>query len=200
MINGDSQEYDLLQEACDMKQVDPHQDSIITVEIGVREGLGSKIILDTYKDVAKPHYHFGIDPYGNLNYAHYDNNLAYTADYTNQMRDTLLKDLSYYPNFKFFNLTDKEFMKRYHDGVPVYDNSKETIYNVYDLVHFDGPHKTKEVLEEAIFFANRSSSTAVFVFDDHKTYDMNLIGRVLNYYNFKEIKKGAHKTIYEKKI
>ena len=31
-------------------------------------------------------------------------------------------------------------------------------------------------------------------------YDMNLIGRVLNYYNFKEIKKGAHKTIYEKKI
>ena len=47
MINGDSQEYDLLQEACDMKQVDPHQDSIITVEIGVREGLGSKIILDT---------------------------------------------------------------------------------------------------------------------------------------------------------
>ena len=91
-------------------------------------------------------------------------------------------------------------MKRYHDGVPVYDNSKETIYNIYDLVHFDGPHKTKEVLEEAIFFANRSSSTAVFVFDDHKTYDMNLIGRVLNYYNFKEVKKGAHKIIYEKKI
>lgn len=200
MIKGDSQEYFLLQEACDMKQVDKHQDTIITVEIGVREGLGSKIILDTYRDVAKPHYHFGIDPYGNLNYAHYDNGIPYTADYTNVMRDTLLKDLSYYDNFKFFNLTDKEFMKRYADGVPVYDHSKETIYSVYDLVHFDGPHQTKDVLEEAIFFANRSSSTAIFVFDDYKTYDMNLIGKALSYYNFNEVKKGENKIIYAKKI
>ena len=27
---------------------------------------------------------------------------------------------------------------------------------IYDLVHFDGPHKTKDVLRESIWFAERS--------------------------------------------
>jgi hypothetical protein len=32
-------------------------------------------------------------------------------------------------------------MKRFEDGVPIYRNKKE-IKTKYDLVHFDGPHKT----------------------------------------------------------
>ena len=38
----------------------------LSCEIGVREGLGSKIILDSLQ----PHEHYGIDPYGNLKYQH----------------------------------------------------------------------------------------------------------------------------------
>jgi hypothetical protein len=46
-------------------------------------------------------------------------------------------------------------MKRFEDGVPIYRDKKE-LRTKYDLVHFDGPHKTYDVIKEAIFFAERS--------------------------------------------
>ena len=44
-------------------------------------------------------------------------------------------------NFSLLQYDDVEFMKRYYDGVPIYRDKKE-IRNKYDLVHFDGPHKS----------------------------------------------------------
>ena len=61
----DSSEYDLLEGACKLV---PWAE-VLSAEIGVRQGQGSKIILDSFKD--KKHWHIGIDPYGNLNYQHY---------------------------------------------------------------------------------------------------------------------------------
>ena len=50
---------------------------------------------------------------------------------------------------------DDEFMKRFQDGVPIYRDKKE-LKNKYDLVHFDGPHKSVDVIKESIFFGERS--------------------------------------------
>src|SRR5210317_2189832 len=142
MIQGDSTEYEILEQACKTLG-----DDLFTAEIGVRQGAGTKIILDTLKD--KKHWHIGIDPYGNLNYQHYDNSESYTCDYTNSMKLQLIKDIDY-QNFTLFPMGDDEFMKRFHDGVPIYREKKELINN-YDLVHFDGPHKTVDVLKEVMF-------------------------------------------------
>ena len=103
MIRGDSTEYEILEEACKSLE----GDDLFTAEIGVREGQGSKIILDSF--VSKKHWHIGIDPYGNLNYQHYDSSSSYVCDYTNEMKLQLLKDLNY-PNFTLFSLGDDEFM------------------------------------------------------------------------------------------
>ena len=104
MIQGDSTEYEIIKEACATLG-----DNLLTAEIGVRQGKGTLTILDSLKD--KNHWHIGIDPYGNLNYEHYDNSGEYTCDYTNSMRLNLIKDMNY-ENFTLFPMGDDEFMKR----------------------------------------------------------------------------------------
>ena len=185
MIQGDSTEYEILEEAC--KTLD---NNLFTAEIGVRQGAGTKIILDTLKD--KKHWHIGIDPYGNLDYEHYDNSGSYTCDYTNSMKLQLIKDIDY-ENFTLFTMEDTEFMERFEDGVPIYREKKELITN-YDLVHFDGPHKTTDVLKEVLFFSKRSRAGTVFVFDDYPKYNMDSILRIIvNDYGFMLLKQGKNK-------
>jgi|SRR5210317_776829 hypothetical protein len=186
MIQGDSVEYEILEEACNSLG----RDSLFTVEIGVRQGAGSKVILDSLKD--KKHWHIGIDPYGNLDYEHYDGSGSYTCDYTNSMKLQLIKDIDY-ENFTLFTMEDTEFMKRFDDGVPIYREEKELITN-YDLVHFDGPHKTSDVLKEVYFFGKRSRAGSVFVFDDYPKLDMGVILKVaVNDFGFMLLKQGKNK-------
>jgi len=192
MIQGDSSEYDLLEGACKLV---PWAE-VLSAEIGVRQGQGSKIILDSFKD--KKHWHIGIDPYGNLNYQHYDTSSTYTCDYTNSMKLQLLKDLPY-EHFTLYSIGDDEFMKRFQDGVPVYRDKKEII-NTYDLVHFDGPHKTIDVIRETLFFGDRARIGSVFVYDDYPKFDMNIIGNILiNYLGFIPVLKGDNKIALQKK-
>ncbi len=186
MIRGDSKDYNLLDNWVRGLKI---TSNILSCEIGVREGLGSKIIMDCIRTLATGDYmHIGIDPYGNLKYQHYDNSPSYTADYTNDMRLQLEKDLSDYKEFKLFHMTDKEFMRRYPE------------YGPFHLVHFDGPHMTRHVLNEALFFAERSEQHTRFIFDDFKGYNMPLISDALGYYGFKEIDKGDNKICLEKQI
>ena len=186
MIRGDSKDYNLLDNWVRGLKI---TSNVLSCEIGVREGLGSKIIMDCIRTLAKGSFnHIGIDPYGNLKYQHYDNSPAYTADYTNDMRIQLEKDLSDYKEFKLFHMTDKEFMRRYPE------------YGPFHLVHFDGPHMTRHVLNEALFFAERSEQYTRFIFDDFKGYNMPLISDALGYYGFKEIDKGDNKICLEKQI
>ena len=192
MIKGDSTEYDLLESACNLVP----WPEILTAEIGVRQGQGSKIILDLFKE--KNHWHIGIDPYGNLNYQHYDTTGSYTCDYTNSMKLQLLQDLPY-ENFTLYSIGDDEFMKRFQDGVPIYKNKKEII-NTYDLVHFDGPHKTIDVIRETMFFGDRARIGSVFVYDDYPKYDMNVIGTILiEHLGFTPVLKGDNKIALQKK-
>ena len=186
MIRGDSNEYQILAEACQSLE----GDDFFTAEIGVREGAGSKIILDSL--IFKKHWHIGIDPYGNLNYQHYDTVDSCTADYTNKMKLQLIKDLDY-KNFSLLQMGDDEFMKRFFDGVPIYRDQKE-IRNKYDLVHFDGPHKTIDVIKESIFFGERSHKGSIFIYDDYSKYDMDAVLKIIvNDYGFMPLKQGKSK-------
>ena len=184
MIRGDSTEYELLQKWCDRKHFLKHLEYITSCEIGVREGMGSKIILDTLK----PNLHIGIDPYGNLNYQHYDHTPAYICDYTDQMYEQMVQDFKDYNNFKVFKITDIDFMNRYHHIGP------------FQLVHFDGPHMTKDVLREAIYFADKSAIGTRFIFDDYPKYNMKLISDVLFHWNFKILENGQNKICLERQI
>ena len=187
MIRGDSKDYNLLDNWVRGLKIETSK--VLTCEIGVREGLGSKIIMDGIRGQATGSYiHIGIDPYGNLKYQHYDDSPEYTADYTNEMRLQLEKDLSEYKEFKLFHMTDKEFMRRYPE------------YGPFSLVHFDGPHMTKDVLNEAIYFAERSVKNTRFIFDDYKHYGMDLIREALMFYHFEVIDKGENKICLQKRI
>ena len=182
MIRGDSGEYDLL-----TKWANFDCEGHYSCEIGVREGLGSKIIMDNIKN---NFIHIGVDPYGNLNYQHYDTSPSYTADYTDEMRDRLIEDMKPYAGkFHLANMTDTLFMCH-----PDYNEKK------FSFVHFDGPHMTKDVLTEAVWFANRSAPRTRFVFDDHKTYSMDTIAYALTAFNFRTIEIGEHKILLERKV
>jgi len=189
MIRGDSKEYDLLKEWCETTPLSTNQKQFLTCEIGVREGLGSKIIMDEFIDRLqdKNYKHIGIDPYGNLEYQHYDDSPSYTADYTEGMRGELQKDLSIYHEFDLYHMKDTDFMNRYWD------------YGPFNFVHFDGPHMTKDVLTECIWFANRSITGSRFVFDDYKKYNIKTIEDVLSSFDFNKIGFGDNKICFERK-
>lgn len=183
MIRGDSKDYELLEKWTKGFDCQGYK----TCEIGVREGLGSKIIMD---NVVNNYIHVGVDPYGNLKYQHYDDGPAYTADYTDEMRDALLYDFKQYRNagkFTLCNLTDTDFME--------FTNHKES---KFAFVHFDGPHMTKHVLLESLWFAQRAAPHTRYVFDDYPRYDMPLIARALKYFDFVTVDSGENKWVLEK--
>jgi hypothetical protein len=185
MIRGDSSDYKLLEKWTKGFDCQGYK----TCEIGVREGLGSKIIMD---NVVNSYIHVGVDPYGNLKYQHYDDTGAYTCDYTDDMRDTMLNDFKPYRNqgkFTLCNMTDTKFM-----------NDTEHRHSTFAFVHFDGPHMTKDVMTEAVWFANRSVKGTRFVFDDYKKYNTALIAQVLEFYNFKVMELGKNKCLLEKNV
>ena len=183
MIRGDSEEYELLTKWSKDFDCQGYK----SCEIGVREGLGSKIIMDNVKN---NYIHVGVDPYGNLKYQHYDSSGAYQCDYTDEMRDTMLNDFKEYRNsgkFTLCNMTDTQFM-----------NDTEHRHSTFSFVHFDGPHMTRDVLTEAIWFANRCAPHTRFVFDDHKKYSMDVIAYALTTFDFKTIEIGEHKICLER--
>ena len=212
-IMGDSYEYNLLAEWAD------HFDcqGFYTCEIGVRMGMGSVTIMHKVRNAKA---HIGIDPYANLKYQHYDNEPpeGRTADYTDQMRDDFLRDLKDFKHkraldgshelapwgffekdpdtgkerepapFIFANMTDELFMSH-----P--DNQDKK----FAFVHFDGPHTTKAVITEAVWFANRSAPHTRFAFDDYKTYDMSAIAYTLTAFGFKTMQAGETRICLEKR-
>jgi hypothetical protein len=194
MITGDSKEYEFFDEAIKLLK----NPIGVSVEIGVRRGMGTKCIIDAYR---KYHpgvklKHLGIDPYGDIIYRTADSDLGGRLDYTNKMKqDALLDIIKEYPEFNFINLEDSEFFKRFADGYPVYDYEKKLLTQ-YEMVHFDGPHDTDSVMKEVNFFLDRKPKQCVYVFDDIDTHDIDKIGKHLISHNFKEFKKGERKAVY----
>ncbi len=192
MVEGDSFEYELLERWA--KGFDCQ--GFKSCEIGVCKGYGSWTII---KNVVNNYIHVGVDPYGDLKYQHFDKQENYKWDgyergvaptYPDTMRDTMLNDFKYIRNqgkFTLCNMTDKEFM-----------NNSEHKDSKFAFVHFDGPHMTKDVITEAVWFAERAAPHTRLVFDDYPLYDMNLIANMMQYYGFKGLEKGKNKVCLEK--
>jgi hypothetical protein len=106
------------------------------------------------------------------------------------MRDTMLNDLKSYRNagkFHLANMTDTLFMCH-----PDYNEKK------FSFVHFDGPHMTRDVITEAVWFANRAAGGCRFVFDDYPKYDMQLVSNCLKPFGFRPMQQGNNKICLEK--
>jgi len=188
-IRGDSTEYDLLKKWCETLPFYEEPKSVTTCEIGVREGLGSQVIMTGLKARIgnKPYEHIGIDPYNNLKYQHYDDSPEYTADYTDEMRQQMVNDFANNKDFNFYHMTDIQYM-----------NLFSSTDKIFDLVHFDGPHMTKDVIREAVWFADKSRKGTRFIFDDYKKYGMEDIAKMLDYWNFKVIQSGENKICLQR--
>jgi hypothetical protein len=192
MIRGDSVDYKLLEKWAKDFDCQGYK----SCEIGVREGLGSKIIMDNIKN---NYIHVGVDPYGDLVYKHLDNQEDFQWDgleqgvaptYPDSMRDTLLYDMMPYRKqgkFTLCNMTDTDFM-----------NESKHKDSKFAFVFFDGPHTTRAVSTEAVWFANHSAPITRFVFDDWTSYNMALIAKLLEYYDFRVIESGRNKCLMQK--
>jgi len=194
-FTGDSVEYNSLADAV-KRLKNPIGASM---EIGVRLGLGSKTIIDAYRH----HHpntslvHLGVDPYGNIDYAASDSVLARKFNYDNLMRKTTLINFAEdYPEFHLVNFEDTEFMKRFADGYPVYDEYKRMV-DKYEMIHFDGPHDTLSVMKEAVFFNQRKADQTVWVFDDISGLKWATLENFMTKAEFKLVHKGMNKAVFE---
>jgi len=84
-------------------------------------------------------------------------------------------------------MTDTKFM-----------NDTEHRNSIFSFVHFDGPHMTKDVITEAVWFANRSAPHTRYVFDDHKKFNMDAVAYALTFFNFKTKEIGENKILLER--
>ena len=199
MIKGDSSEYHLITKHIGKLNIDR---ATLTCEIGLREGLGSKIIMDAVREHKPNLYkHIAIDPYNNLSYEHYDNEGSVVAGYTEEMKQ---KTVSYlyqnYPEFDFYHMTDDYYFKTMGDGHQLGLFNNMMLFGLYKVVHFDGPHTTEAVIQELNFFIPRSETKALFIIDDFKDLKMGIVDMLLKTYNFNVAEEGDNKIIYQKEI
>ena len=65
------------------------------------------------------------------------------------------------------------------------------------FVHLDGPHMTRDVAIEFIWFGARAASGCRFVFrDDYPKYNMQLISDALKPLGFKVLEQGKNKNMF----
>lgn len=198
-LPGDSLEYETLWNAARSIKDVPG----MTCELGVRRGGGTKAIIDgLLSNMDLDRHHVCVDPYGNIDYYCGDEGQVLKHDYTNQMRNDCMKNLTSYVqtlpiNLHFFVLEDTEFFKRYSDGIPVYNEYKK-IMNEYALVHFDGPHTANILYPEIDFFKARASKGAMFIFDDILEYNHDAVEAYLLKDNYQLVTKGQRKASYKK--
>ena len=197
-MNTDSREYHILSSAvARVKDVDG-----LTCEIGVREGGGTKLIMETLQSTGQQKVHIAIDPFGNIEYEHFETRKE-RLDYTNTMKNRMLANLYALCNNTgmeclFFPLEDTEFFKRYCDGIPIYDECKR-IVNKYAMVFLDGPHTTELVRAEFDFFNTRIPLNGVIVFDDIDQYQhMDQLDAYIQANGFAVLEQGGCKISYVK--
>ena len=199
MIKGDSSEYHLITKHIRKLKIDR---ATLTCEIGLREGLGSKIIMDAVREHKPNLYkHIAIDPYNNLSYEHYENEGSVVAGYTEEMKQRTISFLyEKYIEFDFYHMTDDYYFKTMGEGHQFSVNGNLMLFGLYKVVHFDGPHTTEALLNELNFFIPRAETESIFIIDDYPQLRMGIVDMLLKTYNFREAEKGENKIIYQKEI
>ena len=95
-------------------------------------------------------------------------------------------------------MSDEDFMHRFYDGVPIYNQGKKQIKNEYDLVFLDGPHKTIDVLKELVFFGERLTVDGFIILDDYESFKFDLCIKVGELINVKPMHVGKNKIVMRK--
>ena len=147
----DSGEYEVLLNAVDKCRGVPGA----SFEIGMRRGGSSLLIMQQFLKNNDKRPHVATDPYGNIEYTHFETQVIQDSGYSRAMKHNAVKFVhdwceQHDYEFIFFPLEDTEYFKRFSDGFPIYDSSKR-IETQYSLVFFDGPHST-EILKQEIDF------------------------------------------------
>jgi len=197
MIEGDSLEYEYIKEQIETLNM---EDTVLTCEIGLRKGLGSKTIMDAVIAKGVVNYrHIAVDPYGNLNYKHYDDRPPYTADYTDEMKVQTVAELSKYKEFAFFEFPDEYFFQTMGEGYPFSIDGQTFLLGQYSVVHLDGPHTSQAVQKEIDFFMKRMTDNSLLIIDDYKTMNLNTVRWFLEgKMGFKPVVEGERKLIYKR--
>lgn len=197
IIKGDSSEYHLLTKHIGKLKIDK---ATLTCEIGLREGLGSKIIMDSIRDQNPPFYkHVAVDPYNNLYYQHCDDEEQTTADYTEDMKQRIVSYLyQNYQEFDFYHMTDEYYFETMGKGHQFSINGNCMLFGLYKVAHLDGPHTTHAVLDELKFFIPRMDEESLIIIDDYKHIKMGIVDMLLKTYNFNVAEEGDNKIIYKK--
>jgi len=196
MIAGDSLEYEFITEEIQKLKLN---DIVLTCEIGLRRGFGSKTIMDAVISKGTVYYrHIAVDPYGNLNYQHYDDGVPTTADYTDYMKVETLIDLHKYTQFAFFEFTDTYFFEVMKNGYPLSINGKTYLHDKYSVIHLDGPHTTLALNQQIQFCMRNMEDESLIIIDDHQTFNMTTINWSLQKIGFKEVRRGDRKLIYKR--
>ena len=203
-LRGDSGEYELLAQGVELSK----EVAGMLVEVGLREGLGTKFIIDAAVIHRPGSTVISIDPYGSILYKPRNHMPECRLDYTNEMGKQCVADLSAYVidkpvEWQFFKLKDYVFFEKYADGVPLYNILSESL-NKYAFVHLDGPHSVEAVCTEIDWFADRMDAGAIIVLDDI-TPDFLPLEEVEEYMGindengrFERVVKGMKKAIYKK--
>ena len=84
----DSGDYEVLINACKKASSVPG----LSCEIGVRAGGSSYYIMKTFLEMNAKRPHIAIDPYGNINYIHWETQVV-KMDYTNPMKYETMQNL-----------------------------------------------------------------------------------------------------------
>lgn len=181
----------------------------LSVEVGVREGGASELILrtvDQYAVTGPGHRttHVCIDPYGNIPYADRDGRVVPGFGYDEKMRRTAQASLSTIArsldtDLLFMPMEDSEFFSKFSKGVPIYAAGEKRVENRYRLVHIDGPHAYMPVADAAHFFGERMTLGGCLVFDNINYYDHGAIHReVLEPLGFELLHVGEAKALHRR--
>lgn len=200
-IEGDSGEYEFLQEAVKLsKDVEG-----MCIEIGLRRGLGTKTIIDAVRLFCPNKTVIAVDPFGSIPYVGREHIGEIRLDYDNPMRNDCLADMWTYVrdnpvNFRYECLTDYLFFEKYTDGVPKYDLD-ENFETLYSMAHLDGPHNYEHVSAEIKWFNIRMKVGSTIVIDDCTIdfIDIVPIQKLFTELGWEEIKMGLKKGIWRKK-
>jgi len=197
MLQTDGNDYQVIQEACvEVRNVDG-----MVCEIGTYQGGGMKLLMETFHSFEQTNRIFvAVDPYGDIVY--HDINGAHKCGYTNQVKNTFLKDIytlscDLNTYFLFFNMTDTQFFQRFKDGIPVYID-EELVYDKYALVVIDGPHEINIVKSEFDFFKDRINKNGIIVFDDIEQYPHKLLHTYILNNGFETFRETGYKHAYKK--
>jgi hypothetical protein len=189
MLSGDSQEYDLLEDAA------RNACRGLAIEIGCRLGAGVEAIA---KGREPGSFIISVDPYGGLPYQVQEGITIPAGSYSNDMLAEAMCSIpavcrSHGINWLPIVMEDGEFFRRFSDGVPLYSGHKRII-NEYALVHLDGPHDMASVMAEIEFFAPRMANGGKIVLDDWQ--DCRISHTEVRRHGFELSVLGSRKAVY----